>query len=165
MKMRNWAIGGLLLVFVAVSQQSFADPHRLGLGVRYNAAAKTLGDGFDSSGLSYLLSYQLVPASIFKLEADAEIIPSSLTGNKMAVVPQVYALLGSTLYAGLGIGIAYTDGEFSNDPIYNIRAGLDLPLGAIHIVINANYRFSEFDELSHPSSDNIQVALLGRYEF
>lgn len=165
MKMRNWAIGGLLLVVVMIGQQSMADPHRVGLGARYNAAAKTIGDGFDSSGLSYLLSYQFVPASIFKLEADVEFVPSSLTGNKMAVVPQVYALLGSTLYAGLGIGIAYSDGEFGNDPIYNIRAGLDLPLGAIHIDVNANYRFSDFDELSDPNTENIQVALLGRYEF
>ena len=57
------------------------------------------------------------------------------------------------------------DGGFGDDPIYNIRAGLDLPLGAIHIDVNANYRFSDFDQLSDFDSDNIQVGLLARYEF
>lgn len=165
MKVRSCLVAGLFLVLVMVGQNSVADPHRLGAGARYNAAAESLEEGFDADGLSYLLSYQFVPTEIFKLEANLEIIPAALTGGEMAFVPQAYALLGSTLYAGLGIGIAYSDGEFGSDPIYNIRAGIDLPLGSIHIDLNANYRFSDFDQLSDFSTDYIQVGLLGRYEF
>ena len=165
MKAGSRLVAGLFLVLVMVGQTSFADPHRLGAGVRYNAAAESLGDGFDASGLSYLVSYQFVPTEIFKLEANVEIIPAALTGGEIGFAPQAYALLGSTLYAGLGIGVYYTDGKFQNDPIYNIRAGIDLPLGSIHIDLNANYRFSDFDQLSDFSTDNIQVGLLGRYEF
>lgn len=164
MKTRSLGFVALFVVLVAIGQDSVADPHRLGAGVRYNAAASDIGD-FDSDGLSYLISYQFVPADLFKLEADVEIMPSSLTGTETAFVPQVYAILGGTLYAGLGIGIAYMDGEFADDPVYNIRLGVDIPLGAIHIDINANYRFTDFDQVSDFESDNIQVGLLGRYEF
>lgn len=165
MKRISWVVAGLVVVLVAVGQQSFADPHRLGIGVRYNAAAESLGDDFDASGLSYLVSYQFVPLSLLKVEVDVEIMPSSLTGSGTGFVPQVYALLGGIVYGGLGIGLPYVDGEFANDPLYNIRLGLDIPISKIHIDVNANYRFSDFDQLSSFDTDNIQVGLLGRYEF
>ncbi|MEI6807538.1 MAG: hypothetical protein WCN95_02360 [bacterium] len=165
MKARSMIVAGLILVAATVGQRAVADPHRLGAGVHYNASVTSLGDGFDSSGLSYLISYQFVPASFFKLEANVEILPSSLTGSETAYVPQVYALLGGIIYGGLGIGVAYSDGEFAKDPIYNIRAGLDIPISKIHIDVNANYGFTDFDQLSDLNSDNITIGLLARYEF
>lgn len=165
MKARSVVLAGLLAVSMMAGQVAVADPHRIGAGAHYNASATSLGDGFDKSGLSYLVSYQFVPAEFLKIEADVEILPSQLTGDGTGFVPQVYALLGSTIYAGLGIGIAYFDGEFANDPIYNIRAGLDIPISKIHIDINANYGFTDFDQLSDLDSDNITIGLIGRYEF
>jgi len=164
MNMRKLVVAAVLGVLV-VGQAAVADPHRLGAGVRYNRSASTLGDGVDSDGLSYLLSYQLVPVSLIKIEVDAEFMPSSLTGNGTAVIPQLYALLGGWIYAGLGIGMPYMDGEFADDPIYNIRAGLDIPIGSIHFDINANYGFTDFDQLSDFESDNVTVGLIARYEF
>lgn len=165
MNTRSMIVAGLVLVAATIGQRAVADPHRLGAGVHYNASVKSYGDGFDSSGLSYLVSYQLVPASFFKLEANLEVLPSSLTGSETTYVPQVYALLGSIIYGGLGIGVPYSDGEFAKDPVYNIRAGLDIPISKIHIDINANYGFTDFDQLSDFDSDNITIGLLGRYEF
>jgi len=157
----------MLVAFMA-AQNVLAGSHRLGGGVHYNMSVKGLiesGD-FDKSGLSFLLSYQYAVENLpLKLEGNLELYPSSLSpAGKTTIIPQAYLLLGGFLYGGLGIGLPYADGNFG-DPIYNLRAGLDFPLSKIHIDLNANYKFVDFDQLSNPDVDNITIGVIGRYEF
>jgi hypothetical protein len=97
------------------------------------------------------------------LEADVEVLPSSLTGAKVGYMPQAYALLGGFIYGGVGIGYLYSDGEFAKNPTYALRAGLDIPLSKIHLDVNANYRFSKWG--GDFNTDLITVGAVARYQF
>jgi hypothetical protein len=161
-----------LLVAAALGfamQTASAGPHRVGGGVHYNRSAASLAsDGFDESGISWVFSYQYIPESLVRFEGDIEILPTSLIGgDKTGYFPQLYVLLGgSPLYGGLGIGAVYYDGELG-DPVYDLRAGLEMSLVLDKFIIdlNANYRFTEFDQLTDFETDNITVGLMGRFVF
>jgi len=78
-------------------------------------------------------------------------------------------VLGSALYAALGVGTYYTDGDFAKDPFFNVRAGLDLCLlPSIYLDINANYRFENWDDIKtldeDISSDTITIGAAVRLE-
>ncbi len=152
---------------VLTSQVSQAASHRIGGGVIYDRALSDLGEDFDSDSLSWIVSYQLVPESLLlKLEADLEIFPSGSTGaDSTLYIPQGYLLVGGKFYGGLGAGMRYYDGDWDNDPIYAIRVGFDLPVSSVHIDLNSNYRFVEFDQLIDDfDTDRITLGLQLRFE-
>jgi len=134
---------------------------------------KTVGeieenDDFDDDAISWLVSLQMELPVIFTLEGDLEITPDYGGSDETLLQPQAYLLIGSLIYAGAGIGVAYLDGEWSDDPFYALRAGLDIPLGdRVSFDINANYRFmdsSVFDDLDEEDSDSITFGALIRFD-
>ena len=145
--------------------------HRIGGGVHYWT---TLDDidvaNVDESGLAYVLSYQLRPASLVKFGVDLEMLPDNFGGASDPVyAPQAYVIVGGGIYAGLGIGGYYTDGGFSKDPFYNLRAGIDFCLiPFVYVDINANYRFEEWDDIKTVrediSTDTITIGAAVRLE-
>jgi hypothetical protein len=146
--------------------------HRLGLGIHYWKALDDIDfSDVDEDGLSYYISYQLRPATLLKFELDVELLPDGYGGASDDVyAPQAYVLLGNAIYAGLGIGTYYTDGDFSSDPFFGLRAGLDLHvLPYIYLDINANYRFEDWDDISDVpediSSDTITLGAALRIQF
>ncbi len=158
----------LVCGMVMASQVAFAGTHSLGAGARYNVSVGNISDDFDADGLSWLISYQYAPGSLFKIEADLELLPTDLTGlDEMMYYPQAYALLGGFIYGGIGVGKYYCDGEFSDDPVYTLRAGLDLGIipDTLRLDINANYNFTEFDQIGDFDADFITIAALARYNF
>ena len=75
-------------------------------------------------------------------------------------------MIGGTLYAGAGIGIYYSDGNWADEPFYMLRAGLDFPiLPFLYLDINANYRAGAFDELDEAESDAITLGVSARFSF
>jgi len=78
------------------------------------------------------------------------------------VTPQLYVLFGRAFYAGVGVASNYTnagDGDFS-DPFFIGKVGVDLLLlPKIHLDINADYRFNEFDELYEYDYDTETITL------
>lgn len=113
---------------------------RIGAGVNYWTAIDDLSSDIDDSGFSYLISYQ-ARSGLLSLEIDGEILPDRF--GKDAYAPQAYLLVGSGIYAGVGIGIEYIDGDFEDDPFFALRAGLNLEiLPQLYLDLNANYRFS-----------------------
>jgi hypothetical protein len=129
---------------------ALAGAHRLGLGANYWKTVNNLDTSdvtnIDESGLSWIGSYQYAPEGIFKLEFDLEYYPSLIEGEKTFWSPEAFVLVGGTLYAGAGIGIYYSDGEFNKSPFYMLRAGLDFALlPFVSLDINANYRFNNLD--------------------
>lgn len=170
----------LLVVMLAVvvsgivfSGTARAEIHnRIGIGANY---WKTLDNidvkDFDENGLSYYLSYQLIPAGLLKFELDLEMLPDGYAGSEDPVFsPQGFIILGAGIYAGLGVGTYYTDGDFSSDPFFTLRAGLDIHvLPYIWLDINANYRFEDWNDISSVdediSSDTIMLGAAVRLQF
>lgn len=133
--------------------------HRLGAGANYwktlnNIEVKDVTD-IDESGLSWLASYQYVPDGIVKLEIALEYYPSLSVDRKAYWSPEVFLLVGGTLYAGAGIG-DYFDGEiFNNKPFFMLRAGVDFALlPFLFLDINANYRFNNWDDVADDIDTN-----------
>lgn len=148
---RMVALGMFLLFVCSVSYAQEDDDcphHRIGVGAHYWTALDEIDTkNIDESGMGWIISYQYVPVSIFKVEGSVEVVPNGYAGSDDWVVsPQVMAIVGSGLYGGVGIGIHYTDGEFGDNPYFAFRVGLDFPIMPyVYLDINANYRFDEWD--------------------
>ncbi len=142
-----------------------AAQHRIGVGIHHWQTVDDLRDeGFediDESGSSGVLSYQLVPAGMFKVELDLEYFADGFGGStEAAYSPQIFLLLGNKLYAGVGAGIIYSDGfeDSSSDPFYAARVGLDfLILPRLHLDINGNYRVNDWNQLDEADTDTITL--------
>jgi len=155
--MKKLCVALALVALVGTVSSVNADVHhRIGGGVHYWIAMDDIDvDDVEEDGLAYVVSYQLRPASLIKFGIDVEMLPEEFGGSEEAVfAPQAYVIIGGGIYAGLGIGGYYTDGEFAEDPFYNLRAGLDFCLlPFIYIDINANYRFEEWDDIKTVDED------------
>jgi hypothetical protein len=158
--------------FACVNSAKAEVQHRIGVGANYWVALDDFDvSDIDDSGLSYYISYQLRPASLLKFEFDVEMMPDGYAGaNDDVFAPQAYLILGSAIYAGLGVGTYYTDGDFSSDPFFGLRAGLDLHiLPYIYLDIHANYKFEDWDDISDVdediSSDTIMLGAAVRLQF
>ena len=125
--------------------------HRIGVGANYWMMLDDIDvDNIDEDGVSWLATYQYKAAALLKLEADLEVFPDDFEGlDGVVYAPQAYLVVGSTIYAALGVGVFYADGDFADDPFYALRAGLDLEiLPQLYLDLNANYRFADW---AHPS--------------
>ncbi|HSO67327.1 MAG TPA: hypothetical protein VLP30_05670, partial [Desulfatirhabdiaceae bacterium] len=82
---------------------------------------------------------------------------------------EAYLIIGSSLYAGLGIGIWYADDKFMEEPFYALRAGVDLEiLPSVYLDINGNYRFNNwnYEEIKEDiDGDTITLGAIVRIEF
>ena len=151
---------GMLLPFGAEAQEG--SQHYLGVGAHYWTAIDDIDtDNVDENGFAWLITYQLQPAALLKLEINLEILPDGFRGaDDQMLAPELYLLLGSVIYAGAGIGVYYVNSDFSDEPFYAFRAGLDLELiPRIHIDINGNYRFENWDNLRGEDIDTDTVTL------
>jgi len=162
-KILVFAVAVFCLAWLASVPAALAGTHRLGVGANY---WKTVNDleiedatDIDENGLSWLASYQYVPAGIFKLEVDLEYYPK-LAGQEAFWSPELFVLVGGTIYAGAGIGVYY-DGEVFNDtPFYMLRAGFDFTiLPFLSLDINANYRFNDWDSFDTDDLDTDTIRL------
>lgn len=145
------AILALGLVLFAADLQ--AGEHRIGGGANYWIAVDDLDEeGIDDDdGFSYFVSYQHW-WDFLGVEVDMELLPDRFGDN--AYAPEAYILIGSTIYAGAGMGLIRTNGEFADDPFYAFRVGLNLELLPRVIVdISANYRFNDSVQLEDDDTD------------
>jgi hypothetical protein len=127
-----------------------AGGHRIGAGARYWQAIEDIDvDNVDEQGFSWLITYQYKPALLMKLELDVEFFPEDFAGSESDVIaPQASVIFGAALYAGIGAGVYYSDGDFSEDLFYSLRAGFDFELlPSIYLDLNANYRFEQWGDL------------------
>jgi hypothetical protein len=159
-----WMFLLCLTVPAAAADQTF------GAGIHYWRTVNELADrSFDRSGAAGMLSYQYLPAGIFTLEADLEYFPKGFGGaDDAAWSPQVYVLIGHRLYAGVGAGVIYSQsfsGEVSK-VFYAARVGTDFAiLPRLHLDINANYRFNDWNQLDQASTDTVTLGALLRLHF
>ncbi|HVS04329.1 MAG TPA: hypothetical protein VMT16_16310 [Thermoanaerobaculia bacterium] len=154
----------LALAVALLPAAAGAAEHRFGVGVHYWRAVDDLADeGFDidEDGLAPYLTYQLVPAGIFRFEVDLEYFEKGFGGaTSAAFAPVVYLLVGGGIYGGVGIGVTLSDDFEDNvsDPFYAARVGLSLQLlPRVHLDVNANYRADAFAELEEADTDAITL--------
>lgn len=162
-------VGLALCVMLTLSTAMAAGGMRIGGGVHY---VRTLGEikdtpEVDENAFNLMGAIQFCGATI-SVEGDVEWIPDYLGSEESLLMPQAYLLLGNRIYAGAGIGIGYFDGEWFDDPFYALRAGIDIPLGTLHLDINANYRFMSsdvFDDVDESDLNSITFGAIAKFEF
>jgi len=144
------ASAGLLWMASTSQAQEQGGNNQFGVGVHYWTTVKNIDvQDIDKNGFSYLAMYQYHYGWV-GIEADLEWFQKGFGGATQDIYqPQAYLILGKVIYAAAGIGGYYTDGKLADNPFYAFRAGLDIPLLPIlHLDINANYRFENWDDLS-----------------
>lgn len=120
---------------------------QIGVGAHYWVALDNLDTDFDDNALSYYVSLRYNP-SLWGVEVNVEYYPKETLFRKEAYEPQVFFILGSTLYGGIGVGWLYSDSDWADDPTYAFKAGFNIKLmDTIALDINANYKFTKFDEI------------------
>jgi len=140
----------------------------IGGGIHYlhNLADIQDSDGFDSNAFSILGSYQF-SGPLLTFEGDVEYIFDMYGSGEAGWAPQAYVLIGNLIYGGAGIGIYYTDGDWASDPFYNLRGGVNLPLGSMRLDAFATYQFwSEGDikDLTGEDFNAVTFAALLRFD-
>src|SRR5262245_5011250 len=148
-----------------------AGEHRFGAGVHYWKTVEDIADelpefDIDEDGLTGVLSYQYV-AGFTRFELAAEYFEAGFQGsNDWAVAPQAYVLVGRGFYGGVGVGVTYSDfadGDWS-DPYFIGKVGIDLLLlPKVHLDINADYRFAEWDQLGDADTDTVTLGATVRF--
>lgn len=166
----------LLLLAIGVAlgaAPAFAGEHRFGAGVHYWKNLEEIGNDLpdfnvDEDGLTGVLSYQYV-AGLMRFELAAEYFEAGFQGAEdWAVSPQAYVLIGRGIYGGVGVGVTYADfaGDDWSDPYFIAKAGFDmLLLPKIHLDINADYRFANWEEIDNYDTETITLGATVRFSF
>lgn len=145
-------------------------PHSVGAGLHYWVATNDIDSrDFRDDSYAFIVSYQYTFGFI-SLEADLEYFPERYAGfDERTWSPQVFLILGTRLYAGLGVGAFYKDGDF-RDEFYVLRLGLDLPISpSWSLDVNANYHWTDFENIrdidEDLGGDSITLGAMLRYRF
>lgn len=138
--------------------------HSLGVGANYWKALSDIDKNdftnIDETGLSWLASYQYIPEGIFKFELDLEYYPELGAAREPFWSPEVFVLVGGTLYAGAGAGWYFDGDVFDKNPFFMLRAGFDFAiLPFLSLDINANYRFNDWEKLDKDDIDTNTIRL------
>ena len=158
------ASAGLFWMTTASRAEDQDRNNQIGIGAHYWTTVKNIDvDNIDKNGFSYLAMYQYHYGWV-GVEADLEWFQKGFGGASDDVYqPQAYLILGKVIYAAAGIGGYYSDGKLADNPFYAFRVGLDIPLLPIlHLDINANYRFENWNDLSTEAKNiNTDTVTLG----
>lgn len=167
----------LALAFVVLCCWAFiaapvaAAEKRLGFGARYFRTIDDLDDeGFDDiedDGYSLVGSLQIAPRGLFSFLFDLEYFEDGYGGASADTLsPQALVVIGHGLYAGVGVGVNYSDDlpDELSDPFYIARAGFQMELvPRIFLDINANYHANAFEALDEADTDAVTLGALVRF--
>jgi hypothetical protein len=151
----------MLMGATTVPAEELQGRWRIGVGANYWVALKDLDEhDVDEDGFSYLASVQL-RNPMAGIGVDVEMLPDRV--GEDAYAGQAYVILGKAVYAGAGIGITLTDGEFADEPFFSFRAGLDLEIfPGLYLDIYGQYRFKDRADLKNEDTDiDLDTIFLG----
>ncbi len=153
---RHIVIGALLAVMtVPVLAGKAHAGASLGAGVHYlHNLGEIQASGYEENSFSVLGSL-LFGGPMISFEAQLEYMFDLMGTDEGAFLPQAYVLVGGLIYGGLGIGVVHFDGEWADDPFYNLRAGVNLPLGGLGLDAYATYQFWNNDQLEDLTGDDL----------
>lgn len=149
MKRTAWWMAAVAGVLVGAGAVTDARAEmRVGVGANYWVMLEDIDvDEVDEEGFGYLATLQLRNGMV-GLGFDVEMMPDRF--GEDAYAGQAYIIVGEGLYGAAGIGINNIDGDFAEEPFYNLRVGLNLELvSGLYLDINANYRFNEIAEIEN----------------
>jgi hypothetical protein len=140
-----WLVCGIGLS-VMVAEAEAQPVHRLGVGANYWVALDDVDvDDVDEDGISYYATYQYAPG-VLALQLDLEQMPDRFGVDSYA--PAAYLVLGRGVFVAAGFGWMNVDGEWSDDPFYAFRAGLDVSfIPHVQLELGVSYRFDAETEL------------------
>jgi len=168
---KRWlTLAAVLACSALIATPASAAEHRLGLGLHYWQSLDDLAKdfpGIEDSGVSWLVSYQIDPAGLFKFEGDLEYFREGFGGSEgSAFTPQVFLLVGGKFYGGVGVATTFAS-SFENNrssPFYIARAGIEFTLlPGMRIDLNLNYESKVFNELDNFDSDAITLGVFVRF--
>ena len=153
----------LITLLIAISPMlilatSASDAHAgFGVGLHYLKTVDDMEDssGFDSSALGFLGVYSFGPG-ILNVELGVEYVPNYVFDDDL-IQPSAYAFVGSFIYGGLGIGMGHLSGEWSDDPFFDLRAGVKITAFDFF----ASYRFQKMNEVPDLESDDLNSVTFG----
>lgn len=161
-----------LLVFPGPGSLARGDVVQLGVGVHYWRTLDDIEiDDLDRDGLAWMVSARFFPESLVSLGLEVEQFPEEFApGDEAVYAPAAYLVLGRSLYAAVGVGGYYRDGDFADDPFYAARLGIVLEaLPQVFLDLNANYRFEEWEQFNEDEhkidTDTVTLGAALRIQF
>ena len=152
---------------------SAGDNFEIGVGANYWYSIKEAKDkSFDRDGLGWMLTSRIFLTDVFSIGLEVEQAPENFVFlEDKLYLPAAYALVGNVIYAGLGVGNYYYDGDFYGDVWYAVRAGFKIPLFSpgLMLDVNVNYRVEDWDKMKKAKaaidSDTLMVGAALRLAF
>ena len=154
-----------LLILMGSSLTASAMEQQIGVGAHYwTEVEHTNIFDMDDSGMAFLVSYRNQLTSLMGFEVDLEVADKDYAGQGETVLaPQVFVFVGADIYAGVGIGVNYADGDFGS-PYYLLRVGYNLEiLPSIFLDINVNYRAEKWDVDAMAEDLSTETITLGAF--
>lgn len=155
---QRWMMGLLAaLLALALPSRGASDSHfEIGVGANYWVAIEDAADeSFDEDGIGWMISTRYMATPYFGIGLELERSPDNYVQfDEPIYCPAAYLIVGKGLYAALGVGTYFYDGEFYEDVFYALRAGIKAELlPSIILDINVNYRVDEWSGIRNVDDD------------
>jgi len=139
-----------LVIYVICVPWAASAQTSIGGGLNYWHALEDIDlDEFDQDGASLFFSLRGGGGALFRWEADFEIMPEGFMGSPASTfAPQLYLVAGRTITGAIGMGWYYSDGNWTDQPFFVLRAGIEFVLlPKLSLDVMMNYRFTDWGEL------------------
>ena len=145
---------------------------QIGVGANYWVALEdAVDESFDEEGLGWMISARYMATPYFGFGLELERSPDNYVAlEEPMYCPAGYLIIGKGLYAGLGVGTYFYDGDFVEDVFYGLRVGVVADV-VPHLVIdiNLNYRVDEWSGIKNVDeevdTDNVILGGAVRLKF
>ena len=127
----GWLAALLAFALAVPTLQAAAESNfQIGVGANYWVALEdAVDESFDEDGLGWMISSRYMFTPYFGLGLELERSPDNYIALEEPIYcPALYLILGKVIYAGLGVGTYFYDGDFIEDAFYALRAGLALEM-------------------------------------
>jgi hypothetical protein len=169
----GWLAALLAFALAVPTLQAAAESNfQIGVGANYWVALEdAVDESFDEDGLGWMISSRYMFTPYFGLGLELERSPDNYIALEEPIYcPALYLILGKEIYAGVGVGTYFYDGDFIEDAFYALRAGLALEmLPSLVVDINCNYRVDKWSGIKSVAddidTDNVIIGAAVRIKF
>ena len=161
MKKMLCSMGCVLAMSVAPVR---AEEASLGLGLRVFRTVDSLPNAFTEMGVGGYVNWRTFWTEWVSGQLELALYEDGYAGAPQEVLsPQAFVLLGREWYAGLGAGMLFADGDFSDQPFLALRAGYQRGwTDWMTFDVSVTYEYAEWegdnDEDASEESDTVVLA-------
>lgn len=136
----------ILLLCAAAFAPSVRAESSLGVGLRYFQMTDSLPKPFKDRGGGGFINWRTYFTDWFGAMAEVDVYVDGFAGTRNEVLsPQAFLVLGRPVYAAVGGGYLFCDGDLSDDPFLALRLGAQGPLTTWFMYdISVSYEFAEW---------------------